>query len=297
MVISILYYSLSIKYNCNTKREQKLSRRNKKRKLFINKSIQVSKCEAHCHLLYFLCVSSFQVMATSILDLDADEEVRNLSKRHLENVSSFLSTLLTNKKNTFTSRKENQNERRLWTYAKSRLFQLEGNKKTSEIGRKYRTNNGDQIVCPKCPNPTGINLVRVKKFLKGPGKNKSILRLSYMCDLCHYVLRKKITLTKRSRGEGSKNNNNKDNINTNNKKNNRKNNMKYNDTFTRNSKTRFSTHTNSSSQMLINTSSSSNKLASDSPSLSNLQKLLGRRRSGIDAKTGLLDFLLECNKK
>lgn len=213
-------------------------------------------------------------MAIPMFDLDADEQLRNLSKRHLENVSSFLSTLLTNNKNTSRTR-ANQNERRLWTYAKSRLFQLQGSKNTSEIGKRAKgriaSKGGSKVTCPKCPNPALVSLVNVKKFLRGPGKSKSILRLTYECDLCRSVVRRKVTLFKNSK-------------------------VTY-DPSTK-SEDAFKSNRRQSSSLLINTSSSpGTKLPSNSPSFSNLNKLLLRRRSGVDAKTGLLDFLLECNKK
>ena len=215
-------------------------------------------------------------MATSQLDSHADEQLRNLSEGHLRNVSSFLSTLLANNKNTSHNR-ANQNERRLWIYAKCRLFQLQGTRNTSEIARKQRSNIGSnigkKIVCRKCPNPAFVNLVNIKKFLRRADKSKSILRLSYKCDLCRCIVRRRITLFKHSNVTHG---------------------------VSKITKSKFHSSKSDcrqSSSLLINSSSSSNKLACDSPSLTNLHKLLSRRRSGVDAKTGLLDFLLECNKK
>lgn len=223
-------------------------------------------------------------MATSIGDSHADEDLRNLGKSHLENVSFFLSTLLRDNINISLSSSHktrkcemkkdqvNQNTRRLWTYAKCRMLQLQGGSKCiHETYRKLhqqqknvtqkRGNKKTSITCRKCLNPSIMRLMKVRKFIHKV-KGKRILRFSYKCDLCHSIQRRKVTLKKNQAASEN-----------------------------------IVKRPSSSSQLNPVASVFKKKLVHHSTSMDNLNKLLHQRRSGIDAKTGLLDFLLECNKK
>ena len=207
---------------------------------------------------------------------DAVDELRNLSKSHLENVSFYLSNLLSNNMARGEMKQDhvNQNTRRLWIYAKCRMLQLHGGSKCiHETYRKLhqqqqnvtqkRGNKQTSITCRKCLNPSIIRLMKVKKFIHKVN-GKCILRFSYKCDLCHSIQRRKVTVK-----------------------------------ATKAPSENIPDKRPSSSSCRLNSAASvsKKKLVHHSSSMDNLNKLLHQRRSGIDAKTGLLDFLLECNKK